>query len=202
MPSIKDALSSATTGDIKAPARFPAGNYVAVIVEPELLPFYWPKRGTYGLAYTPRFRCVRSIEVEDDSNPELAEEQQTKLDEFGDWTNREFQFAFNNQNYTPPRRTAIISDVNFPLIETDSDGNFVSFMENMLWRFYMKEGDAEQGFVHDVLGLSYEKDTPLDEVIEDTKGRQFQVQLEYEPRQNDPNRTDLVVRAALPVADD
>jgi hypothetical protein len=193
---LKDLLKT-NTATFKAPPRFPAGMYEMIIVGYELLPFYWKKSNIHGLAYVPTFKPVRSIEADDDSNPELAEEQRAKLEEFGDWTKREFCYAYMDRNQEPPRKVATVSEVNFPLIETDSEGSPVGFMENMAWRFYLREGDNQQGFVHDKLGLDYPQGEELEKIFEDTLNRRFIAQMEYEVRQNDPTRSDLVVKATM-----
>jgi hypothetical protein len=108
--NIKDILKINTSA-FKAPTRFPAGNYVAVITSYDMLPFFWKKSGTHGLAYCPTIRCISCIEADDDSNPDLQAEQQAALDAFGDWSAKEFQFSYTSKetNVKMAAISAIIS---------------------------------------------------------------------------------------------
>jgi hypothetical protein len=199
--NIKDLLKT-NVAEFKAPPRFPAGLYEMVIVQYELLPFYWKKSNVHGLAYVPTFKAISSIEADDASNPELADQQQKLLADFGDWTKKEFCYAYMDRNSEPPRKVATVSEVNFPLIETDAEGNGVGMMENMAWRFYLRENQPDgsviqSGFVHDKLGLDYPDGAELEQIFEDTVNQRFLAQLEYEVRMNDPTRSDLVVKATM-----
>jgi len=196
--NLSDLLKT-NTAQFKEPPRFPAGLYEMVIIGYDLLPFFWKKSNRYGLAYTPTVRAVRSIEADDQANPELAAEQQAKLDEFGDWTNKEFQFAYTDRNSDPPKRVATISEINFPLIETDAEGNMIGLMESMIWRFYLRDPQTGQqsGFVADILGMDYPNGEELETVMEATVNRRFIAQFEYELRQNDPTRSDLVIKKTM-----
>jgi hypothetical protein len=197
--NLSDLLKT-NTAAFKEPPKFPAGLYEMVITGYDLLPFSWRKSGKFGLAYVPTVRAIRSIEADDQSNPELAAEQQAKLDEFGDWTKREFQFAYSDQSTNPPRRVATISEINFPLIETDASGSPIGFMENMAWRFYLRKDGQQSGFVVDKLGLDYPEGAELETIMEDTVGKTFLAQFEYELRLNDPTRSDLVIKETMAAA--
>ena len=186
MPSIKDLLKTAGSS-IKAPVRFPAGNYVMQIVSFDMLPFSWKKSGTHGLAYVPTIRPVSCVEMDDDSNPELQKEQTELLEKYGDWTNKEFQFAYTSRDTNT--RMSAVSEINFPLIETDeSHEDAIGILDKHAWRFYIREGDKEQGFLHDILGLSFPEDTDLDTMMEATINQKFMVSFIYEPNPNDPTR--------------
>jgi hypothetical protein len=186
MPSIKDLLrTSAST--FKAPPRFPAGNYVVVIESYDMLEFFWKKSGTRGLAYVPTIRPLSCIEADDDSNPELQKEQQELLEKYGDWTSKTFQFAYTSRDTN--QRMATISEINFPLIELDDAGEPQGMLDKMTWRFYQREDDGtEQGFVADILGLSYPENAEIGDIIEDTVGKKFMLSFVYEPNVNDPTR--------------
>ena len=185
MSSVKDLLQT-NVGQFKTPPRFPAGNYIVVIESYEMLPFSWKKSGTHGLAYVPKIRALSSVEADDDNNPELQAEQQANLDKFGDWTSKEHEFAFTSKE--TQKRMAAVSEINFPLIETDADhDDAFGILEKMAWRFYLNEDGQESGFVIDTLGLSDCQDDNLTDLAEKTVGRKFMVNFEYEPNQ-DPTR--------------
>lgn len=185
MPSVNDLLKTSGSS-FKAPPRFPAGNYIVAIQSYELLPFVWKTSGVHGLAYVPTIRCVSSVEADDDSNPELQKEQQEALDKYGNWTDKDFHFQYTDKETSEKRAT--VSEINFPLIETDEDGDAVGILEKHAWRFFMREDDGtETGFVVDVLGMTDLAEKELGEIMEDTVGKQFMVQFDYEPNQ-DPSR--------------
>ena len=192
MTNLNDLLTTSTS-NFKAPPRFPEGLYEVIITAYELLPFHWKKSATSGLSYVPTIRPIRSIEADDEDNPEVAEEQRAKLEEYGDWARKEFNFAYTDNNQSPPQRVATIAEINFPLIETDESGEPVGIMEKHAWRFHRIENGVEEGFVHDVLGLSYPDGEALETIMEDTVNRKFIVQFEYETRYNDPTKSDLRV---------
>jgi hypothetical protein len=152
-----------------------------------MLSFFWKKSGVHGLAYVPTIRPVSCIEADDDSNPDLQSEQLAKLNEFGDWTNKEFQFA-----YTPKetqQKMAAVSAVNFPIIETDERGDVVGILDKHAWRFYLRSDNGDQqGFVVDVLGLDYPNGEELGTILEDTVGKKFIATFGYEANPNDPTR--------------
>jgi hypothetical protein len=188
---VKDLLST-NVGSIKAPPRFPAGNYIVVIESFELLPFSWKKSGTHGLSYVPKVRAISCVELDDDSNPELQTEMQEALDKYGDWTNRSHEFAYNSSDTN--KRMAAVSSINFPLIETDADHEeAIGILEKMAWRFYMNEDNVESGFVVDVLGLSNCQDDSVIELAEKTIGCKFMVNFEYEPNQDPTRQPNFVV---------
>lgn len=170
----------------KAPVRFPAGNYVAVITSYDMLPFFWKKSGTHGLAYCPTIRCISCIEADDDENPDLQVEQQAALDAFGDWTAKEFQFSYTSKETNV--KMAAISAINFPLIETNENGEVVGIMEKQAWRFYLRDTNGQQGFVVDTLGLDYPDGEELGTIMEDTVGKKFMITFAYEANPNDPTR--------------
>jgi hypothetical protein len=186
MSSIKDLLK--TPANFKAPPRFPAGNYIMVITSYDMLPFSWKKSGTHGLAYAPSIKPLSCIEADDDDNPDLQKEQLEALKTFGDWTSKVFQFAYNSRENNA--KMAQVSEVNFPLIETDADHQeALGILEKHAWRFYMREDDGtERGFVVDTLGLSFPPDTDLGDILEATVNKKFLCSLIYEPNANDPSR--------------
>ena len=190
MATVQELLS-VKASSVKAPTRFPAATYEVTITGYRLLPFHWKKSNTYGLAYVPTVKPTRCIDAEDDTNPEIAAEIQAKLAEYGEWMNKEFSFAYMDSNVSPPQPTATIAPINFPLIETDADGNKIGLMDNMMWRFYLCEDNVQSGFAVDVLNLDVTPDTELFEIVEKTVGASFLAQFEYEPRHNDPSKTDL-----------
>lgn len=185
MSSVKDLLKTNVSA-FKAPPRFPAGNYIVVIESYEMLPFSWKKSGTHGLSYVPKIRAVSCIEADDDSNPELQVEAQEALDKYGDWTSREHEFAYTAKE--TQKRMAAVSEINFPLLETDIDHEeALGILEKMAWRFYMNEDGTESGFVVDTLGLTDCQEDDLITLAEKTVGKKFMVNFEYEPNQ-DPSR--------------
>lgn len=186
MTAIKDLLKT-NASTFKAPPRFPAGNYVVTIVSYDMLPFAWKKSGTHGLSYVPTIRPLSCVEADDESNPELQKEQQEMLEKYGDWTSKEFQFAYTSRDTN--QRMAQVNEVNFPLIETDEDFNPQGILEKHVWRFYQREDDGtEQGFVPDILNLTYPEGAELGDILEDTVGKKFMVSFVYEPNVNDPTR--------------
>jgi len=171
----------------KAPTRFPEGNYTVVITSYDMLPFFWKKSGVHGLAYVPTIRPVNCIEADDDSNADLQHEQITALEAFGDWTAKEFQFAYTSRDTN--QKMAAVSEINFPLIETDSKGDIVGILDKHAWRFYLRSDNGDQqGFVVDVLGLNYPNGEELGTILEDTIGKQFIITFAYEANPNDPSR--------------
>lgn len=184
--NIKDLLKT-NTASFKAPTRFPAGNYIAVITSYDMLPFRWKKSGVNGLAYVPTIRCISSVEADDDSNPDLQQEQLTALSAYGDWTAKEFQFAYTNK--VTNVRMSQVSTINFPIIECDDNGNPVGILDKHAWRFYLRgDSGVEQGFVVDTLGLSYPNGAELGDIMEDTVGKKFMITFAYEANANDPTR--------------
>lgn len=185
MTSVNDLLKTSASS-FKAPPRFPAGNYVVAIEGYEMLPFHWKTSGINGLSYVPTIKCVSSVEADDDSNPELQAEQQEALDKYGNWTEKAFTFAYTSREDNVKR--AGVSEINFPLIETDEDGDPLGILEKHAWRFYMREDDGtETGFCVDVLGMTDLAEKELGEIMEETVGKKFMVQFDYEPNQ-DPSR--------------
>ena len=185
MSSVKDLLKT-NISTFKAPPRFPAGNYIVVIDSYEMYPFTWKTSGISGLSFVPKIHCLSSVEADDEANPELQEEQQTALDKYGDWTAKAHEFAYVAKE--TQKRMAAVSEINFPLLETDADHEEVmGILEKHAWRFYMNEDGTESGFVTDVLGLTFPEGTELGEVLEATVGKKFMVNFEYEPN-SDPSR--------------
>lgn len=192
-------LLKTNASSFKAPARWPAGNYVVVITGYDMLPFFWKKSGIHGLAYVPTIRAISCIEADDDSNPDLQQEQQAALNAYGDWTAREHQFAYISRETNT--KMAAVSEINFPLIECDEAGEPVGILEKHAWRFYLRSDDGtEQGFVADVLGLSYPDGVELGTIMEDTIGKKFLVTFAYEANPNDPSRPpNLVIESITQV---
>ena len=183
---IADLLKT-NASSFKAPSRFPEGNYVVVITSYDMIPFFWKKSGVHGLAYVPTIRPVSCIEADDDSNPDLQSEQLAKLNEFGDWTAREFQFAYTFRD--TQQKMAGVSAVNFPIIETDERGDVIGILDKHAWRFYLRSDNGDQqGFVVDVLGLDYPNGEELGTILEDTVGKKFIATFGYEANPNDPTR--------------
>lgn len=184
--NIKDLLTT-NAASFKAPAQFPAGNYTVVITSYDLLPFHWKKSGTNGLAYVPKIRPISCLEADDDSNPDLQAEQLAALEAYGDWTAREFQFAYTSKE--TQRKMASVSEINFPIIECDEAFEPVGILEKHAWRFYMRDANGnQQGFVCAVLGLDYPEGEALSTILEDTIGKKFIATFGYEMNQNDPTR--------------
>lgn len=180
-------LLKINASSFKAPQRFPAGNYVVVITSYDMLQFYWKKSGTVGLAYVPTIRAISCIEADDDSNPDLQKEQLQALEAYGDWTAKEWQFAYTSKETNV--KMASVSEINFPLIECDSAGNPIGILDKHAWRFYLRDNDGtEQGFVADVLGLSYPDGAELGTIMEDTVGKKFIASFGYEQNVKDPTR--------------
>lgn len=192
---IADLLKT-NASSFKAPTRFPEGNYTVVITSYDMLPFFWKKSGVHGLAYVPTIRPINCIEANDESNPDLQREQIAALEAFGDWTAKEFQFAYTSRDTN--QKMAAVSEINFPLIETDSNGDIVGILDKHAWRFYLRSDNGEQqGFVVDVLGLSYPNGEELGTILEDTVGKQFIVTFAYEANPNDPSRPPNLTIAAV-----
>lgn len=191
---ISDILKT-NASSFKAPQKFPAGNYVVVIVSYDMLSFFWKKSGVHGLAYCPTIRPISCIEADDSDNPDLQAEQQAALDAYGDWCARELQFAYTSRETNA--KMASVSEINFPLIECDESGSPAGILERMAWRFYLRNPNGdEQGFVADVLGLSYPEGAELGTILEDTVGKKFMINLVYEANPNDPTRPpNLTVRS-------
>lgn len=191
---ISDILKT-NASSFKAPARFPEGNYVVVITSYDMLPFKWKKSGLNGLAYVPTIRPISCIEADDDKNPDLQQEQLAALEAFGDWTSREFQFAYTSRDTNV--KMSAVSEINFPLVECNDAGEPVSILEKHAWRFFLREENGkQQGFVVDVLGLSYPDGEELGTIMEDTVGKKFIASFSYEANQNDPTRLpNLVIKS-------
>lgn len=180
-------LLKVNASSFKAPQRFPAGSYVVVIVSYDMLQFHWKKSGTVGLAYVPTIRPLSCIEADDSDNPDLQAEQLAALEAYGDWTSKEWQFAYTSRETNT--KMATVSEINFPLIECNETGDPIGILEKMAWRFYLRDNDGtEQGFVADVLGLSYPDGAELGTIMEDTLGKKFIVSFGYEQNTKDPTR--------------
>ena len=183
---ISDILKT-NASSFKAPVRFPEGNYVVVITSYDMLPFHWKKSGVHGLAYVPTIRAVSCIEADNDSNPDLQREQQAALDAYGDWTAREFSFAYTSRDTN--LKMAAVSEINFPLVECNDAGDPIGILEKHAWRFFLREDNGnQQGFVVDVLGLDYPAGEELGTIMEDTVGKKFIATFAYEANPNDPSR--------------
>lgn len=191
------------TATFKAPQRFPAGNYVVVITGYDMLPFHWKKSGLNGLAYVPTIRPVSCVELDDESNPDLQQEQEAALAAYGDWTAKEFQFSYTSKETNA--KMAGVAEINFPLIECDDSGQPVGILDtpgkNHAWRFFLREKDGTQkGFVVDVLGLDYPDGEELGTIMEDTVGKKFMLSFGYEANPNDPSRPpNLVIESVTSI---
>ncbi len=187
------------TNTFKAPQRFPAGNYVVVITGYDMLPFHWKKSGLNGLAYVPTVRLVSCVELDDESNPDLQQEQEAALAAYGDWTSKEFQFSYTSKETNA--KMAGVAEINFPLIECDDSGQPVGILDKHAWRFFLREADGTQkGFVVDVLGLDYPDGEELGTIMEDTVGKKFMLAFGYEANRNDPSRPpNLVIESVTSI---
>lgn len=187
------------TNTFKAPQRFPAGNYVVVITGYDMLPFHWKKSGLNGLAYVPTIRPVSCVELDDESNPDLQQEQEAALAAYGDWTAKEFQFSYTSRETNA--KMAGVAEVNFPLIECDDSGQPIGILDKHAWRFFLRENDGTQkGFVVDVLGLDYPDGEELGTIMEDTVGKKFMLSFGYEANPNDPSRPpNLVIESVTSI---
>lgn len=193
---ISDLLEM-NSSEFEAPVLFPAGTYVVMVSGFDMLPFFWKNKGIHGLAYVPSIKPVSCIEADDESNPELQKEQLEALEAYGDWMNKEFKFA-----YTPKESkilNAAVSPINFPLFECEEDGTPKGKMEQHAWRFHLIENGIEQGFVHDILGLSYPNGEKVGTIMEDTVGRTFIATIGYEVNTTDPTRKNLVIESVTSV---
>lgn len=187
------------TATFKAPQRFPAGNYVVVITGYDMLPFHWKKSGLNGLAYVPTIRPVSCVELDDESNPDLQQEQEAALAAYGDWTAKEFQFSYTSKETNA--KMAGVAEINFPLIECDDSGQPVGILDKHAWRFFLRENDGiQKGFVVDVLGLDYPDGEELGTIMEDTVGKKFMLSFGYEANPNDPSRPpNLVIESVTSI---
>lgn len=187
------------TATFKAPQRYPAGNYVVVITGYDMLPFHWKKSGLNGLAYVPTIRPVSCVELDDESNPDLQQEQEAALAAYGDWTAKEFQFSYTSKETNA--KMAGVAEINFPLIECDDSGQPVGILDKHAWRFFLREADGTQkGFVVDVLGLDYPDGEELGTIMEDTVGKKFMLSFGYEANPNDPSRPpNLVIESVTSI---
>lgn len=187
------------TSTFKAPQRYPAGNYVVVITGYDMLPFHWKKSGLNGLAYVPTIRPVSCVELDDESNPDLQQEQEAALAAYGDWTAKEFQFSYTSKETNA--KMAGVAEINFPLIECDDSGQPVGILDKYAWRFFLREADGTQkGFVIDVLGLDYPDGEELGTIMEDTVGKKFMLSFGYEANPNDPTRPpNLVIESVTSI---
>lgn len=184
--NIKELLKI-NASSFKSPSRFPEGNYVVVITSYDMLPFHWKKSGTNGLSYCPVIKPVSCIELDDDANPDLQKEQEAALNAYGDWLSKEFQFAYTSRDTN--QKMAGVSEINFPIIETDERGDVVGILDKQAWRFYLRSDNGQQqGFVVDVLGLDYPNGEELGTILEDTIGKKFIATFAYEANPNDPSR--------------
>lgn len=180
-----NSLLNTSSATFTRPPQFPAGHYKVQIVRYDLLPFHWNKSNQDGLMYVPTIQPVEVIQTGDAT---LDAEQEQALEAYGDWTKREFQFAYTRKDDN--RRMAQVSEINFPLIETDADGTPVAVMERQAARFHVvpeKNNGQEGGFVHDILGLSFPQGASISELCEATLNKFFIVNFEYENNQ-DPAR--------------
>lgn len=200
------------TATFKAPQRFPAGNYVVVITGYDMLPFHWKKSGLNGLAYVPTIRPVSCVELDDESNPDLQQEQEAALAAYGDWTAKEFQFSYTSKETNA--KMAGVAEINFPLVECNNSGEVVGILDkpgsNHAWRFFLRteikdsRGNIlevkQQGFVVDVLGLDYPDGEELGTIMEDTVGKKFMLSFGYEANPNDPTRPpNLVIESVTSI---
>lgn len=185
-------LLKVNASSFKAPQKYPSGNYVVVITGYDMLSFFWKKSGIHGLAYVPTIRPLSCIEADDSDNPDLQKEQLSALEAYGDWTAKEFQFAYTSRETNT--KMAAVSEINFPLIECNETGDPIGILEKMAWRFYLRDNNGtEQGFVADVLGLSYPDGAELGTIMEDTLGKKFIVSFGYEQNVKDPTRSPNLV---------
>ena len=193
--NIADILKT-NASSFKAPTRFPAGNYIVVITSYDMLPFFWKKSGIHGLAYVPTIRPVSCLEADDDTNPDLQKEQVELLEAYGDWTSKDFQFAYTSRDTNI--KMAAVSEINFPLIECDDSNAPVGILEKHAWRFYLRGDNGEQqGFVVQTLGLDYPNGEELGTIMEDTIGKKFLASFVYEANQNDPTRPPSLVISSV-----
>lgn len=196
---INELLNTNITSFKKKPP-FPAGTYRLMITKYELLPFAW-KKGTTGLMYVPTFVPVSSFEAEDEDNPELAAEQRTKLEAYGDWTKREFRYASDRDGKTMAWSG---QPVNFAIIETDSEGNPVALMENQaafFWNLAPETGE-QSGWAHEVLGLDFPEGASITDAMEATVNREFYGTFAYEPNKDSSKPPNLNLVAMAPVEDE
>ena len=190
--NLKSLLENTSSAEFKPAARLPAGTYKVQIVKYDWLPFSWKKSNSHGLMYVPTIKLIDYIPSGDD---DTDAEFKAQLDAYGDWTARELQFAYSPKD-TPNKRMAQVAEINFPLIETDAEGNVIGVIERQASRFHVtpdKNNHVEAGFIHDVLGLSYPNGASLADLAEATLDKMFICALEYEPNQDESRPPNLVV---------
>lgn len=176
--SIKNLLENPTSS-IEGPKDLPAGQYKAVIVATDVLPFIWQKSGRFGKGVAPVIQLIEPILTGD---PEIDTEWQAKLDAYGDWRNKKWSWTIPAKEADNRPKQMAISAINFSLIKCDADLNDVDFDEG-LWRFYIsaeksKTGE-ESGFVVDVLGMSGVGKSILD-LVNEMEGKELIVELQYD----------------------
>jgi hypothetical protein len=176
--SMKSLLENPTTS-VEGPKELPAGQYKAQIVSVDVLPFIWLKSGRYGKGYVPTIQLLEPMFTGD---PEIDDEWQKKLDDFGDWSAKKFNWTIPPKESENRPRQMSISAINFSLIKCDAELNDLDYDEQ-LFRFYIsaeksKTGE-EGGFAVEVLGLSG-KDKSILDLIKETEGRELIVDLAYD----------------------
>jgi hypothetical protein len=185
------SLLETSTATFTRPPQFPAGHYKVQITRYDFLPFEWAKKGTFGLMYVP---TIQPVEVILSGDENVDAEQNRALEEYGDWTKREFQFAYTKKEDN--RRMAQVSEINFPLFETNQDGSEGRIMERQAARFHVtpeKNQGQEGGFIHDVLGLSFPQGASVGDLAEATLNKFFIVNFEYEENQDPQRPPNLII---------
>lgn len=177
------SLTSFNSSSVTLPPQFPPGTYKCQIVAYDWLPYSWKGGAVTGIAYVPKLQIVDVIPTGD---PDIDQEQQDKLDAFGDWTHKTFQFDIAAKDDKP--RRAGVSAVNFQVFDTDEIGGDPTGFAKGAFRFHVApaaNNGVEAGFVHDVLGLSFPDGAPVVEIAEATLNKFLIAQFEFEEQQDE-----------------
>lgn len=176
--SIKNLLENPTTS-IEGPKEIPSGQYRAVVVAADILPFVWKKSGRFGKGVAPVIQLLEPILTGDE---EIDSEWNAKLDAYGDWRAKKLSWTIPAKESENRPKQMSISAINFPLIQCDAELNDIDFDQG-LWRFYLsaeksKTGE-ESGFAVDVLGLTGKGKSILD-LVNEMEGRELIVDLQFD----------------------
>lgn len=176
------SLTGFNTSSATLPPQFPAGTYKCQIIAYEWLPYVW-KSGVSGISYVPKIQIVDVIPTGD---KEMDEEHMAKLDTFGDWNRKTFQFDIPAKDEKP--RRAGVSAINFNIFETSELGGDITGLTKGAFRFHITpahNNGVEAGFVHDILGLSFPEGGEIVDIAEATLNQFFVAQFEFEEQQDE-----------------
>lgn len=176
------ALLDKKVGDYKEPPKFPAANFRMIISG---YSFGTNKKsGAIGVAF--KAKPLSCVEAEDDSNPDLQNDMNIALEVFGDWTGKEFSFTWTDKE-TGDLHLMGFCPLNFHLYNADqSEHKGASF-------FYLNKDGVQSGFVHDVLGLDFDPETSLGDLLEGCLNAEFYAQFEYQENRDPSRQPNLVI---------